>query len=185
MKGITNKQIELARQSILEEGLYFGIPEWDYPNSAAAAEQLEVWELTMWRYCEYLISGFGSTGDEALKTWAAGLIGDLIAEQLIAGNFSAPRIVSEGLINIQAGASWRRHAGVSGSPLRHLVLLAFCCLQWDSGGKPVSVSQSDVRNFISKHGLDLSRDCISKYFDKLKLNEHKGDARKASNRKGK
>lgn len=174
MTRVTDKQIEAARQSILDSHHYFGMPESDYPESVAAAESIEPWEVEMQMYCRAFLSAYG---DEENRAWAAAWIGDLIAKQLLAGNFSAPRIVSEGLINLRSRSPWRRNAGRALSPIRSLIVLAFCILTYESRGN--AVSQSDVRNFLSNHGLELGRDRISKLFDILKLGEHSGDAREA------
>jgi hypothetical protein len=171
---LSNKQIEATRRSILDSDYFCVWPESEYPESVASAENIEPWEVEVKTYCAAL---FSSHGDEDRAEWAAAWIGDLIAKQLIAGNFAAPRIVSEGLINLRSGNPWKRHAGRALSPIRTLIILAFCILKNQSRSNVVS--QTDVRDFLAKHGLELSRDRVSKFFDILKLGEHAGDAREA------
>jgi len=171
---VTNKQIEATRRSILNSDHFCVWPESEYLESVAAAENIEPWEVEVRMYCNVLLS---SQVDDDGAEWAAAWIGDLIAKQLITGNFAAPRIVSEGLINLRSGNPWKRHAGRALSPIRTLIILAFCILKNESRGNVVS--QTDVRNFLVKHGLELSRDRVSKFFDILKLGEHAGDAREA------
>ncbi len=171
MTRITKKQIDATHQSIRDSEYCCVWPESEYPDSVAAAENIEPWEVEAQMYCAFFLS------DEGNEKSNASTIGNLIAKQLIAGNFDAPRIVSEGLINLRSGNPWKRHAGPALSPIRTLIILAFCILKNESRGNVVS--QTDVRNFLAEHGLELRKDYVSKLFDILKLGEHAGDAREA------
>ena len=148
----------------------------------AVAKRMKLWEVELEQSCLCFLyfrnpvcKGAKDTSDDA-----AGEIGELIAKQLVAGNFEAPRILSEGLMNLQANKPFKNHPGRSPSGVSKIVLFAFAFLR----GEITQVSPSDVRNYLAEHGLKLSAARLSKIFAGLGLKAQLGDARTASKRKG-
>ncbi len=147
------------------------------PCAEANAERAAEWELEIRMYCRILISLPKNELDhqEEEREWAAHWIGVLIAKQLVAQNYAAPRIVSEGLLNLKSNKPFILHSGKEPSRLRLLVLWAFNILQFNRRIK--RPSQRDVHDFLLEHGLDLSADRLSKLFDALGLKSLSSDAR--------
>lgn len=111
---------------------------------------------------------------------AAAAIGELIAHRLEQGDFSASRIVSEGLIRLQEGKPFLPKKGRRTSQSRLDVVHAFYILRSIGINEP---SQKEVRDFLDGLGIKLAADRISKICDELKFDGLMGDSRTAEKRK--
>lgn len=133
----------------------------------------EDWEAEVSMPCFQLVTAKKASSREA----AAKQIGEIIARQLALRRFDAPRIVSEFLLNLQAGKPLKAKPGPK-SQLKGSVLLAITILRLAGLERP---SQRDVKEYLRQAGVSISDDQLSKIFDSLGFKERAGDARRADN----
>lgn len=171
---IDDAELKRVWRSIVETEESFVPYNWN-TSAEAKAERLAEWELEIRLYCKHLIWPPKNAPNQEEREWAAHWIGVLIAKQLVAQNYAAPRIVSEALINLKSNKPFKIYSGKEPSRLRLIVLWAFNILQYSRRIK--RPSQRDVHDFLLEHGLDLSADRLSKLFDSLELKSLSTDAR--------
>ena len=148
-----------------------------HPAAEAAAFGMEEWEREIEVYCSIFLSISKSSPwehEQEHREWAAGWIGDLISKQLIAGNYSAPRIVSEALLNLNSKGQFKRQSGKKRSRLHFIVYWAFCILEFSRGLK--MPAQFEIRSFLLEHGLDIDRVRLSKIIESIGLKSECGNA---------
>jgi hypothetical protein len=107
-------------------------------------------------------------------------IGALIAEQLVKGNYDAPRAISEGLTLFQEGKEFKKAKRRRLSIVdQNRVLVIYYALE-KAGWK--SPSQSDVIYTLNEIGHPMGKGRVSKIFDALGLRKVAKDDRLAANR---
>jgi len=119
--------------------------------------------------------------DNEMAEVLARKIGNLLAEELLKGNFKAPRIVSEGLLNIQNKKPFKSRAGRKPSSDKLLVITCFYYLKSTGIGQP---SQREVSEYLTRQGHSIKPDHLSKMFDELDLRSLSSDARMATSDAG-
>ena len=112
----------------------------------------------------------------------AKMIGDLMAGELAKGNFKLPRIISEGLTNLQNGKPFKGKRGRKPSNVKYFVLLAFYQLKKTGISQP---SQSEVVAYLAGLGQVINPDHVSKIFEDLGLRAISSDGREATSQAGK
>lgn len=161
------------------------IPDHHLSNVA----HLNEWETRACEQCELLILAkrikrskadkseaadmFESINNDVIAS-AAKCIGLIVAEQLLKNNYKAPRIITEGLLNLQNNKPFKVKSGRKSSGESALVLHAFYWLKSSGVDRP---SQSEVAASLSKNGVIMKADRLSKIFDALKLTPLSSDAR--------
>jgi hypothetical protein len=159
----------------------------DHHQSNAA--HLNEWETRAFEQCELLILAKklkrvkAEKNDEAdifailindVEVKAAECIGLIVAGELLKNNYKAPRIITEGLLNLQNNKPFKVKSGRKSSGEWALVLHAFYYLKSSGVDRP---SQSEVAARLSKNGVIIKADRLSKIFDALKLTPLSSDAR--------
>lgn len=149
---------------------HFKCPRFD--SEEKNDDGLKGWEWAVEYWGDILIAA-KSLKLHQLAELAAAEIGFIISARLLKGDFGAPRIVSEGLLNRQAGKPFMPRTGRKQSGDLDDVLWAF--LELEGGGdRP---SQSEVMNHLKAQGKPIGRDRVSKAFKEYKLADRASDAR--------
>lgn len=184
MSDLTQEHLQRVWQSIADSEESFVPVVAEYPGPAAAAEGLEEWEHEVEMYCSLFLSAKRGRfeGNYEMAEDAAFWIGKIIANQLMEGNLSAPRIVGEALLRVKTGGKFKLHSGRAPSRVRTLVLWAFSILEMSR--RIARPSQREVQKFLLEHGLKLTAPHLSKIFDELGLKAHSSKASEAASAAG-
>lgn len=110
-------------------------------------------------------------------------IGRIITNQLMAENYAAPRIVSEGLLRLIAGRTFHPEIKKPNKSWKDKLTVGFTFYYLRHTGIS-SPSQTEVRLTLSNEGRCFTKKTISVYFDELGLNRYASDARKVASDAG-
>jgi hypothetical protein len=153
------------------------IPE----HHRAIIDGLDKVEFEAAQICHALVIS-RKTKDHELTQVIASEIGELVARELAKGNFKMPRIISEGLLNLQNGKPFKVKRGPKSSNDYPLVLITFYLLKKEGITQP---SQSEVAERLRVHGCEITAPQLSKAFGDLELKQLSSDAREAASTAGK
>jgi hypothetical protein len=142
---------------------------------------MEGWGLEAFQQCEMLVLA-RKLNHKVVIEYVSKTIGTILAAELARGNYSAPRIVSEGLLNLQNHKPFKIQSGRKSSGDHLLVLMALHYLKTSGVEKP---SQSEVANLLAESGKIIKRPHLSKIFDELGLKAHSSKASEAASAAGK
>lgn len=154
-----------------------------------ALKKMNALEMRAETLCESYVEGI-KVGEEERALFQerveydASEIGKFIAEQLVARNFRAVRMIVDGLQNVRDGKPFIAKAGKSLSPLRAEVLAALLVLTRSRKTAKPSISEICAQ-LKSGNGITVSKDRVSKIITDLKQNHRIGDAREADSDAGK
>jgi hypothetical protein len=153
-------------------------PDTDW-ESFDKASKLKEWERVARNWSELLLAA-QSLKLPCTAMVAAKMIGEIVAFRLEVRDFSAPRLVSEGLLNIKHGKPFK--TGSKPSEFLTQVSAAYFTFIGNGIFEP---SQAEVRAYLGGLGIPASASRISKAFDTLRLKSRAGDARRAQSGAGK
>lgn len=139
----------------------------------AGYSDLEEWEIRAHQECLMFIHARRAKIQNIEKI-AAESIGAIISEQLLKGNFSALRIVSEGLLNLQEKKPFKAHAGRKSALDEPRVVTAFYALKAQGIASP---SQAEVQRHLAEFDVKIASSKVSKIFDNLGLKSESSDSR--------
>jgi hypothetical protein len=187
MKTTSQRFEELTRVSVADAihvepwlmDLFESLKIPDYHLSRVAS--LNEWETRAYEQCEILILARKLKHDDVTKS-AAKNIGSIVTEEISKGNYKAPRIISEGLINLQNKKSFKSKSGRKSSGDSMRILIAFYFLKSAGIDQP---SQAEVAKQLAEFGVSVTPDRLSKIFDELGLKSMSSDARMAASHAGK
>lgn len=180
------------------------IPQWYYDFAESIAlptdgnssfTAMKKWEQDANEQCFILLmcnriaaSFDGKESEEAraindlARRTAANAIGAIVAEQMLKGNYHVPGVIAEGMFNLEQGKGFKPSAGRQKSSAGLWVLHAFYFLQSEGISAP---SQTEVREFLTRHGHSMSKKRVSMFYDDYGLKWKGSDARGARSEAGK